>query len=277
MSQKGLRPRTGISARLSHVTPASAYHSGSECSCPIRDYRGGGGTSDLPTPGTAGRSAPFPVNSVQSGSGNSKYGPIRTRTSCDVPQCDATLAANCSTRLLGTRACCSRLPRLRSRWWTLRCPEPRDGERIGPVPRSGRGWFIRPDANGSGVGRVSPSPRPRLRSGSRRPIPSPREGARVPTRVWLWDARRADDPPAPAVGLGAGGCGRRGACCNRDKSEASGCPRSNQTEKGLSFLWQEGEQEAPLSGQQSCLLVSACSERVGGNVWACENRSLDKR
>lgn len=72
----------------------------------------------------------------------------------------------------------------------------------------------------------------------------------------------------PSAGGRAGGCRRRGACCNRDRSAVSGCPRSNQTEKGLSFLWEEGEQDAPLSGQQSCLLVSACSERVGGIVWA---------
>lgn len=57
--QEGLRPRTGISARLSHVTPASAYHLGSECSCPIR---GGGGALELPTPGTVGRPGPVPFS-----------------------------------------------------------------------------------------------------------------------------------------------------------------------------------------------------------------------
>lgn len=188
---------------------------------------------------------------------------------CDVPPCDATLAASCSVGLLVTRVWCSRLPSLRSRWWTLRCPEPRDGERTGPVPSSGRSWFIRPDANGSGVGWVSPSPqelptrvpvfRCAVGPGVQSPVPVSRPESGCETH---------GGRTIPSAGGRAGGCRRRGACCNRDKSAVSGCPRSNQTEKGLSFLWKEGEQDAPLSGQQSCLLVSACSERVGGIVWA---------
>lgn len=157
----------------------------------------------MPTPGTVGRPGQEfrPIRQREPETWpNQGTGQVLSLTSCDFPPCDATLAGTCFPGLLVTRACCSRPPSLRGRWWTLWTVHwSRDGERIGPAPNSGRGWFIRPDAKGSGVGRVSPRPRevptrlPALGcSESRRPIPSPRASPGVPTRAWLRDGRRAN-------------------------------------------------------------------------------------
>lgn len=188
----------------------------------------------MPTPGTVGRPGqefrPIRQREPETWS-NQGTGQVLSLTSCDFPPCDATLPGTCSPGLLVTRACCSRPPSLRGRWWTLwtvLSPEMVSALVLPPIP-GGAGSYdpMRREAAWAGSpqvpGRSRPDSPPSAAVG---PGVQSRPRVRVPVSRPESGCGTDGGRTVTSAGCRAGGWRWRGACCNRDKSEMSGVPAS---------------------------------------------------